>query len=220
MAVSPAEWRMGMQPHSHTSSTVFFDSVAERWDSWEDLPRLHATLDAALERFELGPAEQVLDVGCGTGNLTAAILRRLSAQGRVTAVDCSGRMIAVARAKIDDARVLWRHAAVERLPVESACYERIFCYSVWPHLRQPDRIAARLLAMLKPGGILHVWHTISRARVNQIHARVSPAVKDHLLAPAAETATMLARTGFLIEHTQDDDEAYLVTACRPAAAAN
>jgi len=44
----------------------------------------------------VNPDETVLDVGCGTGNLTGALLARLSATGRVIAVDISPRMIEVA----------------------------------------------------------------------------------------------------------------------------
>jgi len=57
--------------------------------------------------------------------------------------------------------------------------------------------------VLKPGGQLHIWHLISRARVNEIHATASAAVNQDRLPPAEETAAMLGRLGFEIASLAD-----------------
>ena len=193
------------------ASIAFFDAMAPEWDSREDLESLNANLDKALKLFCLGPHEHILEVGCGTGNLTAAILRVLSPCGKITAVDISGRMVEIARAKIPDARVCWIHDAVEHLAPSPERFDRIFCCAVWPHLTNPGLAAGLFRQMLNPGGRLHVWHLISREAVNTIHADASAAVSNHLLAPASETAALLEQTGFAIEKTRDDNEGYLVT---------
>ena len=74
-----------------TSSTRvdFFDGIAERWDGWDDLAELAQKLAAGLDEFGVRAEETVLDVGCGTGNLTRALLAKLSSAGRVIAVDIS-----------------------------------------------------------------------------------------------------------------------------------
>lgn len=55
-------------------------------------------------------APRVLEIGCGTGNLTAELLGR---GARVTAVDQSAAMLEIARAKLDDRAELIEMAAVE-----------------------------------------------------------------------------------------------------------
>ena len=197
------------------AAAAFFDSIAPKWDSWENLESLNAGLDHGLKKFGLQPDEHVLDVGCGTGNLTAAVLRQLSQSGRIAAIDISSGMIAIAQAKVNDSRVQWKCDAVEHLAVSDGPFDRIICYSVWPHLADPQKAGRLFLSLLRSGGKLHVWHLISREAVNKIHVQASDAVRNHLLAPAEETASLLEHMGYSIEETQDDTAGYLVTASKP-----
>jgi SAM-dependent methyltransferase len=61
------------------------------------------------------PGETVLDLACGTGVTTAAVLERLGGCGRVVAVDRSPEMLAVARRRVNEPRVDWRCAPAEML---------------------------------------------------------------------------------------------------------
>lgn len=190
----------------------FFNSIASRWDSLEDLPALRKKLDTGIRHFGVLPDEHILDVGCGTGNLTAALLRHLSGSGRVTAVDISPEMISVARNKISDSRVEWIVRPVERLDRPAMPYDRIFCCSVWPHFHDGLNIAIRLHGLLSDEGAFHLWHPMSREAVNSIHREAADAVRGHLLVPVAQTAGLLSKAGFHIMETQDDENGYLVTA--------
>jgi len=51
-----------------------------------------------MQRAEVGSEEKVLDIGCGTGTLTAE-MARLAHKGRVVGLDPSEDMLAMARAK-------------------------------------------------------------------------------------------------------------------------
>jgi len=194
---------------------AFFDGIAADWDGWEDQERLRGLLDQGLEEFGVGPGETVVDIGCGTGNLTRALLDRLSTKGRVVAVDFSPGMVAVARRKIADPRVAWNIADARRLPMEDGWCDRVFCLGVWPHFEDPAAVAREVFRVLRPGGRLHVWHLISRQRVNEIHSSKGGAVGRDLLAPAEETAAVLASAGFGIEALEDSERRYLVSARRP-----
>lgn len=201
-----------MNDNCQSSIIQFFDALALRWDGMHDLKTLSAELATGLTKFGVKGHEHILDIGCGTGNLTDAIIRRLSPTGRVTAIDLSSVMISVAQTKVVDPRISWVCGAVEQLAIEPGTLDRIFCYSVWPHLTDNKLIGLLFQKWLKPGGKLHIWHSISRSAVNQIHAEVSVAVSDHLLPPATETTSLLESQGYVIEETQDDEAGYLVTA--------
>lgn len=194
---------------------TFFDGIAERWDGWEELVSLAGRLSAGLAELGVGPDETVLDVGCGTGNLTAALLARLSPAGRVVAVDISPAMVAVARRKIDDPRVRWHIGDVLQLPLTEASVDRVLCYSVWPHFEDGAAVAVELARVLRPRGSLHVWHLIPRARVNAIHGSAGEAVRLDLLAPGEDLAMQLRSLGFDVTTVIDDEQRYLVTALRP-----
>jgi len=193
----------------------FFNGIAGDWDGWEDMDRLRAGLDDGLREFGVGPGETVADIGCGTGNLTRASLDRRSGEGRVVAVDFSPGMIAVARRKIPDARVSWNVADARRLPVGDARCDRVFCLGVWPHFDDPAAVAREVFRVLRPGGLLHVWHLASRERINQIHAGKGGAIGRDLLAPAGATAAVRESGGCRIEAVEDTERRYLVTARRP-----
>ncbi len=194
---------------------AFFDAIAKQWDGWEDLPVLMERLGAGLDAFGVEPGESVLDVGCGTGNLTRALLDRLSDAGRIVAVDLAPRMIAAARRKVSDPRVEWHVVDARQLPCADASCDRVICYSVWPHLDERPAVARELARVLRPGGRVHVWHLISRERVNQIHAGAGEAVcRDHL-PPASQTARLFADAGFRITTAVETADSYLVTAVKP-----
>jgi demethylmenaquinone methyltransferase/2-methoxy-6-polyprenyl-1,4-benzoquinol methylase len=190
---------------------AFFDGIAGSWDSWEDMEALDRRLADGLEELGVGPDETVLDVGCGTGNLTRALLARLSPAGRVVAMDISPGMLGVARRKVSDPRVAWLEADVGRLPLADASFDRAICFSVWPHIDDRAPAAAEIGRVLRPGGRLHVWHQIPRERVNEIHATAGDAVSGDVLPPAAETAELISRAGYRITGV-DTAGRYLVSA--------
>ncbi len=192
----------------------FFDGIADKWDGWDDLEALARKFAAGLEEFGVAPDETILDVGCGTGNLTKALLERLGPKGRVVAVDISPRMIEVAKAKVRDERVSWHVVDATRLPMDPRSFDRVVCYSVWPHFDDAAATATELARVLRPSGNLHVWHLISRAKVNEIHASAAPAVHMDVLKPAEEVASLLACFGFKVTRTVDCDTHYIVSATK------
>jgi ubiquinone/menaquinone biosynthesis C-methylase UbiE len=191
---------------------AYFDGIADKWDGWEDLPSLSTRIAAGLDELGVGPAETVLDAGCGTGNLTRELLARLSPAGRVVAVDFSPRMIERARRKVMDPRIRWLIADVGRLPIPDASCDRILCFSLWPHLDDRDAAAAGFGRVLKPGGFLHIWHLAPRDKINAVHTGAGEPIGRDLLPPAEETAALLSRHGFAVTGQVDDEEHYLVSA--------
>jgi ubiquinone/menaquinone biosynthesis C-methylase UbiE len=197
------------------AKTSFFDDLASEWDGRVDLAALEAKLAAGLEELDVGADERVLDIGCGTGNLTRALVDRLSGEGRVVAVDISPRMIEVAQRKVQDSRVSWLAADARQLPLGDGAFDRVFCCAVWPHFEDKAAVARELSRVLVPGGLLHVWHPIPRERVNEIHAAAGPAVRHDVLRPAAETAELLAAVGYRTLLASEAEGRYLVTAQKP-----
>lgn len=202
------------RPSSAGARREFFDHVAAEWDERIATPAFLLRLRAAVEALEVRAGELVLDLGCGTGNLTRILAERRP--GRVLAIDFSAAMLGRARRKLAGMPgVEWVQADARALPVGAATIDRAICFSAWPHFAEHPQVAAELHRVLRPGCLLHVLHVDGRATINRIHGDAGGAVAHDALRPAAELAALLAGAGFEARAQVDTDERYLVSAVRP-----
>ncbi len=91
----------------------------------------------------------VLEIGCGTGRHTL----RLARQGnRVTALDLSPGMLAVARDKLKgfDVRLLERDIMAG--PLALGLFDAVVCALVMEHIADVETFFRRVAACLRPGG--------------------------------------------------------------------
>jgi trans-aconitate 2-methyltransferase len=117
--------------------------------------RISGTMEAlgreVLERLDLRGNEVVLDAGCGSGRITAALIERLP-QGRVIAVDGSESMVAAARRRLGpeaDVRV------VDLLELElEEPLDAILSTATFHWIADHELLFQRLRRALRPGGRL------------------------------------------------------------------
>jgi ubiquinone/menaquinone biosynthesis C-methylase UbiE len=197
------------------SKREFFDRIASQWDGRVDLEQLAHTLRQGLLESRVAPDGTIVDLGCGTGNLTLALLEQLGSEGRVLAVDFSSHMIGEARRKVRDSRVRWLVADASELPLNNADADDVICFSAWPHFPQPARVLAEVRRVLRPGGKLCIWHAASRTTISQIHARAGGAIENDCLPPGTELAALANAAGLDPFEVIDDDQRYVVRARAP-----
>src|SRR5204863_5051830 len=111
-----------------------------------------------VELAGIQPAERVLEVGCGTGDVAIAASERTGTGGAVYAIDPSPEMIAVARDKAARARraVDFQVGVIEALAFPDASFDVVLSSLMMHHL--PNDLKRRGLAeiarVLKPDGRL------------------------------------------------------------------
>jgi len=108
-----------------------------------------------LDRLSLRGDETVADAGCGSGKVTAELLRRLP-RGRVVAMDLSQNMLQTAREHLKakfDGRVFFAAADLHDIPLDGAL-DGIFSTAAFHWLADHDRLFRSLFRALKPGGWL------------------------------------------------------------------
>ena len=136
-----------------TKSQEFFSSSAGQWDRLRDElfgDRFHL---AALGAF-IGAEATVADLGCGTGQVSAAIAPFVA---HVIAVDASAAMLHAARDRLRQYQnVDLRRGELESLPVDDARVDAALLALVLHHIADPLSALKEAARILKPGGTLLV----------------------------------------------------------------
>jgi trans-aconitate 2-methyltransferase len=153
-----------------------------------------------LDRLDLRGDERVLDAGCGTGRVTAALLQRLPS-GRVIAVDGSQAMVDQARARLGDRADVF---AADLLDLQlDEPVDAILSTATFHWISDHDRLFERLHAALKPGGrlVAQCGACGNVANVDEAAKRVDhPALRGWPgpwnFATTKDTAARLTRAGF------------------------
>ncbi|MDM9384593.1 class I SAM-dependent methyltransferase [Chlorogloeopsis sp. ULAP01] len=116
-----------------------------------------------LDRLNLSPGMQVLDVGCGTGRVAIPAARRVAPNGQVVALDSQSGMLQKLEQKasansITNIRTLLNK--IEPGILERNKFDRALLVTVLGEI--PDREAAlqEIFAALKPNGILSITEVI------------------------------------------------------------
>lgn len=99
-----------------------------------------------------------IDVGCGTGALTAAILQA-AAPGSVRGYDLSPDHVAAARARVGDPRAEFAQADATALPDPPHDCDAAVSGLVLNFVPEPARAAAEMRRVVRPGGTVaaYVW---------------------------------------------------------------
>jgi SAM-dependent methyltransferase len=117
---------------------------------------LHPTTSAFFDRIGVAGDMQCLDVGCGSGDVSLELFRRVGASGRVLGVDLDEVKLELARATADTCgarAVEFRKADVLALPGQAE-FDLIYVRFVLTHLTDPGAALTRLRELLRPNGIL------------------------------------------------------------------
>lgn len=154
----------------HESNRAFYDRIAGAYDLLSDASERAARL-VGIEALDLKPGEQVLELGCGTGNDLPTIASRVGSSGRVFGLDISPRMLDVAKGKLEknppSAPIALKEGDARDLPYPDRTFDAVYCsftLELFPAedlprvlsevrrvLRRPGRLGIVSMAVVKPG---------------------------------------------------------------------
>ncbi|MFB9687175.1 class I SAM-dependent methyltransferase [Amycolatopsis plumensis] len=121
-----------------------YEAYIGRWSR-----RIAATF---VRQLDVPASRRWLDVGCGTGALTAAVLTAAD-PAEVVGVDPSEGFLETARASVTDPRVTFTLADARSLPFPDDRFDVVVSGLVLNFVPEPARAAAEIARVTAPGGL-------------------------------------------------------------------
>src|SRR5712691_9303537 len=173
--------------------------------------QLHATYSTntqglhawVFERLRLPPTCQVLEVGCGSGQLWLVNHHRLPARWGVTLSDLSAGMLTTAHHQLRPYGHAFRFVVhdVQALPFADHRFDAILANHMLYHVPHRPAAYAEFCRVLKPSGRLYAA-TISRDNMHELDALVAHVHPRR--SPGSGVANLMSdrrlHTGFNLEH--------------------
>jgi ubiquinone/menaquinone biosynthesis C-methylase UbiE len=164
-----------------------------------------------LELLQIAPTADILDVGCGTGNLTAELRR--STSGRVVAIDPAEGMIRQARALYGDLAIDFCLNSGDGMEYRGE-FDTIYCSSTFQWFREPAAALSNFARALRPGGTVGIQAPATSRYCPNFIAAIDRCCRASRLAPlfagftppwffldsAGEYRTLFERAGFIVCH--------------------
>jgi ubiquinone/menaquinone biosynthesis C-methylase UbiE len=131
-----------------------FDGIAARYEAFRPGYSVHV-VDFIIATAGLGAESVVLEIGCGTGQLT----ERLAGCGfRLTAIDIGPSMIAAARQRVTGAGVSFEVTSFEELAAAEASFDLVISAAAF-HWIDPEVAFSKSARLLRRGGWLALLGT-------------------------------------------------------------
>ncbi|MFF7377082.1 class I SAM-dependent methyltransferase [Streptomyces massasporeus] len=187
----------------------FFTARAADWDS--RFPDDGPAYAAAVAELGLRTGDRVLDAGCGTGRALPPLRAAVGASGVVLGADLTPAMLreAVRAGRDRDGQLLL--ADVAALPLRARSLDAVFGAGLISHLGNPAENLRELARVVRPGGVLALFHPIGRAALAARHGR--PLTPDDLRAEP-NLRPLLTGSGWRLTSYVDEDFRFLALAVR------
>ena len=131
-------------------SALGYEAIMGRWS--------YATAREFLRWLSLPERCHWLDLGCGTGALTRAILEQASPT-RVVSVDPEAEYVAYLQSNVASPRCRCIVGDAQRLPLDSAQFDAVVSGLALNQIPEPERALREMVRVLRPDGVVaaYVW---------------------------------------------------------------
>ncbi|GAA2588367.1 class I SAM-dependent methyltransferase [Streptomyces lienomycini] len=200
---------MRIMSDDHTHVQEFFGARAAGWD--RRFPDDGPAYAAAVAELGLREGDRVLDAGCGTGRALPPLRAAVGPSGVVVGADLTPAMLraAVAAGRDGDGHLLLTDVAA--LPLRSRSLDAVFAAGLVAHLPDPAGNLRELARVVRPGGVLALFHPIGRAA---LAARQGRRITPGDLRAEPNLRPLLAGSGWDMTAYIDEDARFLALAVR------
>ncbi|MFC1568889.1 class I SAM-dependent methyltransferase [bacterium] len=160
----------------------YFNALASEWSS--RMPD-DSHFRELLIQFGVTEGDRVLDTGAGTGRMTKHLIDLVGIDGQVVAQDFALKMVQEGQANLIHSSVYWVCDDLCSMGLQSNYFNKVLCFSVFPHLQDPGLVLNEIYRVLQPGGKLLILHVSGRDQLNAFHASLEGVVQSDRL-PSSE----------------------------------
>lgn len=185
----------------------YFNRLAPGWDN---MAPKEPRLKEYLIRFGVSEGDRVLDAGAGTGLSTVLLRECAGDSGFVVAQDMAEDMLRGARARLPGDGAACVGSDAHDLPFRDGTFDKILCFSAFPHFSEPRMALAEMRRVLKAGGKALVLHASSHRELNHFHASLDAPVRHDVLPSPDDLKGMFEAAGFRVLRAEESEKLYWV----------
>jgi ubiquinone/menaquinone biosynthesis C-methylase UbiE len=144
-------------PHDYLPATGH-DAFLPAYDLMAGLLGFGTVYRQLVSQADIAAGQHVLEIGCGTGNLTIRA-KRAQPSAEVIGCDPDPRILAVAKRKANRLNgIRFEQGYAERLPYADGEFDRVLSSMMLHHINDEAKpaAAAEIFRVLRPGGRLHL----------------------------------------------------------------
>ena len=182
------------------AESIFFDL----WSANYDRPGFQATTyrpvhDAVLARLDDIEPARVLDLGCGTGQLTERLRQRFP-DAHLIGADLSNGMLQKASERTDAGEFV--RADAQRLPLTGESVDVVTCTESFHWYDDQEAAVAEMARLLRPGGrlIIASFATVTGFADDAIQRASAAAGRPIRAIPKRKLKQLLDGGGFDVRH--------------------
>lgn len=192
---------------------TFFDSIASVWDErFYHIAKDQKNLDHHCTLFDIKKGHKILDIGCGTGVMFGRLKKLAGKRGRVIGIDFSPAMIKRAKNKHKNDKKNFICADAHCLSFGGKMFDRVICFSCFPHFSDKKKAVKEAARVLKPKGMLVISHLCSSRKVSAIHKCAGAPVSKDFLPRKSDILSYIKYAGMKLVDFRDQKDLYLVKA--------
>jgi len=189
----------------------YFNKIAPQWnDRMQDDP----VFLEYLTRFGVSRGNRVLDVGAGTGRMTKHIFHLVGREGLAVAEDIADQMLCEGKNILSNTHLCWVCDDILQLAFKNDSFDKVLCFSTFPHFQNPLAALKEMRRVLRPGGKLLILHTFSSDELNTFHAQLETPVCHDRLSRAEAVIPILNQAGLKPLKTIENENLYWVEAVK------
>ena len=189
-----------------------FHKQAEKYDSGNKGKHARSLYESVINKLDELSFNNLLDVGCGTGNLLSLINTRYDTQ--IAGVDLTPKMLNIARIKLGDDADL-KVADSEDLPFEDNKFDMVICTDSFHHYPHPENVLKEIRRVLELDGMIIIADPYTPTPLRQmvnLYFKLSRS-GDVKIYSESDIRNLLENTGFeSVKYEQTGPNAFIATA--------
>lgn len=172
----------------------FFESAALHWKDVAGEKKA-SILKRIIQAAHIEIGDRILDIGSGTGILLPTLREAVGEKQRIVALDLAFNMVRRASRRFGHL-CNYVQGDAHLLPLKGSSFDKVICFSSFPHFTDKARALIEISRCLKTGGTLIIAHSAGRDAINTMHREIAGVVKSDSLPEEKRMLVLMTKAGF------------------------